>query len=58
MDPAFGGFPHAKRKDKPNADYFHYFMQADSLTEEQVSEFKEAFSLFVNILRSDFVRQG
>jgi Ca2+-binding EF-hand superfamily protein len=24
------------------------FVQADSLTEEQVSEFKEAFSLFVS----------
>jgi hypothetical protein len=26
--------------------------QADSLTEEQVSEFKEAFSLFVSLLNS------
>ena len=30
-----------------------YVLQADSLTEEQVSEFKEAFSLFVSIAPMD-----
>lgn len=29
--------------------------QADSLTEEQVSEFKEAFSLFVSQFRPQFL---
>lgn len=29
--------------------------QADSLTEEQVSEFKEAFSLFVSPMQSFFI---
>jgi Ca2+-binding EF-hand superfamily protein len=31
--------------------------QADSLTEEQVSEFKEAFSLFVSTLSTSPLRQ-
>ena len=44
------------RKDKQNADC--QCIQADQLTEEQVSEFKEAFSLFVSTLHLDFAPQG
>jgi Ca2+-binding EF-hand superfamily protein len=33
-------------------------LQADSLTEEQVSEFKEAFSLFVSLPRRSLQPYG
>jgi hypothetical protein len=35
----------------------HRCVQADSLTEEQVSEYKEAFSLFVSVLSPRFQLQ-
>lgn len=48
-DPAFRGFPGQGTKISRTLTIAN--MQADSLTEEQVSEFKEAFSLFVSTLR-------